>query len=394
MAEFIRSIDDIVGHRYIVDFIKDKLTKDTIPNVILFNGNPGLGKTSLAKVIAIALNGNKESLYEPVIDKNESVDCIKLFNMSSVGDETDEVVSELQNASFSSTGRKVVILDEVHGMTKKAQDAILVTLEYLPEGIYVIMCTTELAMLRESLVSRCVTFNLNNLTYNEIKEVIRKKIISQNLSFDLPQDIVLNLIASWSNNQPRKAINLIESFDQGTLVKQSELSAFVPTNNVPIIISMIEYLYGSLTKGIEFVDTLSITHDLLQSMIEVLKVGLGHKSSMVSKEDDRTLNKLFAIHDINNYLQLTITVNSREKISKRVFTSKFIEYHSSIFNGIVKDFKPTSDIQRVMNADIATIGDTAIERLREDASLLTDGERELERDASTDFLFEQGQTVE
>ena len=393
MAEFIRSIDDIIGHKYIINYLKNKIQKDSVPNVILFHGNAGLGKTSIAKVLAIAVNGNKESLYEPVIDRNESVDCIKLYNMSSIGDETDAVVGDMMSASFSSTGRKVIILDEVHGMTKKAQDAILVNLEYLPEGIYVFMCTTEMAMLRESLISRCVTFNLNNLSFNEIKQVINNKIAQRNLRFELSKDMVLNLIAGWSNNQPRRAINLLESFDVGSYISQDELSAFVATNNVPIVISIIEYLYGSMTKGIEFLDTLSITHDLLNSMIEVLKVGLGHSSSIVSSNDARTIGRLFAKYNIDNYLHFTIKVNSVERVSKRVFIARFIENHVTVKNGTRIDTRPTSDIEKVRHADIKTIGDNMVERLAEEVDNLSAVERQMRQEVSMETLFRDAQSV-
>lgn len=394
MKSFIRSLDNIIGHKYIINYLKNKIEKDEVPQVILFHGNPGLGKTSIAKVLAIEVNGNKPSLYESVIDNNESTDCIKLYNMSSVGDETDTIVSELQNASFSSTGRKVLILDEVHGMTKKAQDAILVTLEHLPKEIYVFMCTTEMAMLRESLVSRCITFNLNNLSYNEIKKVINNKISELNLVFDMPKEMVLNIIASWSNNQPRKAINLLEAFEPNSRITQEELSAFVSTTNIPIIISIIEYLYGSMTKGIEFIDSLSITNDLLNSIIEVLKVGLGYTSNMVSESDNFNIVKLFKVNNIDNFLKFALSVTSRERISKRVFLSKFIEYHITIYNGATKDYTKTNDIQRVLNSDIKTIGDNPIESLQNQANEIEDFERQINKDVSIEDLFNMGQIVE
>lgn len=391
MAEFIRSFDDIIGHQTIINFIKSKIAKNTLPNAIIFNGNAGLGKTSIAKVIAIELNGSSDYLYKSVIDENNSVDCIKLFNMSSVGDDTENVVSELQNVALSSTGKKVVILDEVHGMTKKAQDAILVNLEYLPDNLYVIMCTTELSLLRESLISRCVVFNLNNLSYNEIKQVIKRKIDAMSLKFDIALNIVVNLIATWSNNQPRKAINLLESFEQNSLVTQNELAAFIPTNNIPIVISLVNYLYGSLTLGIEFVDTLSITNDFLQTMIEVLKVGLGHRSSIVSKNDSFTISKLFKTNNINNFLMFTISVNSVERISKRVFTAKFIEHHVSIYKPIENNLTltPNSDVQSSVSQDLKTIEDYSLSDDKNDNSLSGVADNRV----SMDILWGLGQEV-
>lgn len=394
MAEFIRSIDDIIGHKYIVNYLKSKLAIDEVPDVILFNGSSGIGKTSLAKVLAILVNGNKPELYDPVIDRNESVDCIKYFNMSKLLDDTDVVVSEMQSVAFSSTGRKVLILDEVHGMTKKAQDAINVPLEFLPEGISVYLCTTEVSMLRPSLIGRCTQLNLNNLSYDEAKQVIKRKIISRNLSFELSQDMVLNLIATWSNNQPRMAVNLLESFEVGRRVTTNDLNAFISTNNIPIIISIMEYLYGSITKGIEFVSTLTISNDLLSSMIEALKVALGHTSPLVSQEHSRVISKFFAGKDVSNFIMFVTKVNAVEFISRRVFTSKFIEHHISIFNGVERNFSTTNDITKVMQADTQTISDNAIERLRQDSSLQTNLDRELGKNVSIEALWDMGKPVE
>lgn len=390
MYSFIHNLNDIIGHRYVISYLKKALDKGNVPNVILFHGNPGLGKTSIAKALAIELNGSKDGLVESVIENNVSTDCIKLFNMSSIGDETEPVINELQSASFSSTGLKVVILDEVHGMTKKAQDAILVTLEYLPSNIYVFMCTTEVTMLRESLKSRCITFNLNNLSFNEIKQVIKRKIKERDLRFSMPEEFVLSLIASWSNNQPRMAINLIESFPTSYTVTQEELSAFVATNNVDIAINIVKYLYGSLSRGIEFIDSLSITNDLLTSLIDVLKVALGYTSPLVTNSNAILIRKMFANTNVDNFLHFTLQVTSSERVSKRVFTSRFIENHISIKeHGLI----PSKD-DSFMLADARTIGDSVFESKDTGDTTPTEFDRELQNEVSIDALFNLGQIVE
>ena len=391
MAEFIRSFNDIVGHKYVLNYLQNKLSTDSVPQSIIFSGSPGLGKTSIAKLLAIAINGNKPSLIKSVIDENQSTDCIKLFNMSSVGDNVESVVAEMQTAKFSSTLKKVIILDEVHGMTSKAQDAILVHLEYLPENIYVFMCTTEVSMLRESLLSRCITFNLNNLSFYEIKQVISKKLSVLGLSFNMPRDVVINLIATWSNNQPRRALNLLESLDKNTLITQDILSAFISTDNVPICIQIIKYLYGSLTNGIEFLSSLSITSDLLDTLLDVLKVALGHSSGLISESDAITIRNIFAEYDIDNFLKFVVKVNTFNSISRRVFISRFIEYHYSIYNKGSCNFKVSEDKTKVMYGDLKTIGDNSLEHdLLENQSAF---DKALSNATSIDALFSEGQGV-
>lgn len=392
MAKFVRSIDDIVGHKYIVKYLKSHLISNTVPQTILFNGSAGLGKTSLAKVLAVELNGNDEKQKVSVIDNNQSTDCIKLFNMSDVGDNTDEVVAELQSTGLSSTGLKVVILDEVHGMTKKAQDAILVTLEYLPKNLYVFMCTTDIGLLRESLISRCVVFNLNNLSFNEAKEVIKRCVMERKLHIGMSESVFLNLIAKWSENQPRKALNLLESFDEGSTVTQDDLRAFISVNDVSIVISIMEYMYGSLTKGIALLDSLTITEDFIKCLLDVLQVALGYDSAFVSQEDAQYINKFFTKYPIDNFYRFVIKVTSMPYVRKRNIIALFIENHSSMVTE--ESHKPSVDTKKAYLQDIKEIDNNPVELLKKEASLeYNNFENELEKAASIDALFDEAEVV-
>ena len=162
MGRPITSWEQIIGHKNVCRFIRNSLEKNTVRDVILFYGNSGLGKTSIAKLMACHLIAqNNESLLkrciQEVILENKSNEFIKIIGMTDVGEKEDEIAKVKQELSlgFSTVGRKVVIIDEVQGMTKKAQDGLLTELEALQDGIYVFMCTNDVTRLQDALFSRC-----------------------------------------------------------------------------------------------------------------------------------------------------------------------------------------------------------------------------------------------
>ena len=156
MVGKIDSFDKITGHRSLIAYIKHWLETDAVPSVLLFHGNPGLGKSSIAKLMAIEMTTDEETRQESVdavIYNNKSTSGVKLFSMSKIQDREEEirkVSSELQ-MNFVNTQHKVLILDEAHEMSKAAQDSILVELEHLPKGLDVFGCTTDRAGCRPGL---------------------------------------------------------------------------------------------------------------------------------------------------------------------------------------------------------------------------------------------------
>ena len=157
MAKKIYSLDEVIGHKYVVNYFKQRIETMTLPNMIILYGSSGIGKSAIAKIVACEVAGKVKSqefvdkLKDAVIRKDQDTDCIKLFNMSTLSDKEEEIrrVVEEMNTTFSSTGIKFLILDEAHGMSNSAQDSILVELERLPDNVYVILCTTELNGLKD-----------------------------------------------------------------------------------------------------------------------------------------------------------------------------------------------------------------------------------------------------
>ena len=156
------NFDDIAGHNNTKEWLKSKLVQDKVPQVLLFCGKPGIGKTSVAKILAceLACIDNPEMLRktkEAVIGEDKSTDNVKLYNMSTL--KKDEEVANVKAdlcLGFSTTSRKVIIMDEAHGMSEQAQDSLLTSFENLEQGVYIIICTTDITRLRDAFKSRCI----------------------------------------------------------------------------------------------------------------------------------------------------------------------------------------------------------------------------------------------
>lgn len=354
----ITNWEQIVGHRSTIKFIRQALENNTVQDVILFYGDSGIGKSSIAKLLACELvsvgdENYKNKQIDAVCVRNESTESIKLFNMSAIRDKEDEIAkikSEL-SLGFAVKGRKVVICDEAHGMSKIAQDAILTELEDLQEGVYVILCTTEVNSLREALIGRCRTrFPLRMLNNNEINRLIQSEITLRELKFAMPTQTVATMISFYANNQPRVALNLLGNFKDGATVSNEEISTFMNLSNAAGIIKLIEYLYGSMVLGIDYIGSIEVDTIFVDMLVEVTKVAMCGVSKAISKQEEGKICMIMKDKDINNLIRFTIDITSSHRLTRKAIISAFMRNHISL------KVKPERDYEnKQYYKDLATI---------------------------------------
>lgn len=336
LARVIRSYDQIIGHRSKVEWIKSAVQKDNVPDVMIFHGNPGLGKSSLAKLLAIDVTTRQENTelreryVEQVIVKGESTDSIKLFNMSQIQEKEEEIqkVKAELTIGFSSTRRKVLILDEAHNMSNKAQDAILTDLENLQVGVYVFICTTEIGALRDALLSRSkATIQLMDLSDVECKRLIRQEIEGRGLAFDMSKEMAITFIASWADNQPRKALNLLDNFEDGCMVRSRELEVFINMQGAASVIELVKYLYGSMPLGLAYIESLTVDRAFVNMLIEVTRVAMGGKSSAMTQAEVIYIGKFMADKDDSHLVKFCAEVAGLSSLLKRRVVAAFLRSH-------------------------------------------------------------------
>ena len=192
---------DIIGHDYLVTYFRDHIIKGTLPHFIIMSGPEGLGKTSLADLIALSLvyglepSPERTKAYNELIAGNGSNDYIKRFKCSEDGGkDAARLIKDEMHATFNLHRPKVIICDECHGLTEASQDLFLAETEFISDKVYVIMLTTEVGKLKASLKSRAVPIHLNPLKMQDMVKVLRREVEDKGLTIQ-NESATLQMIA-------------------------------------------------------------------------------------------------------------------------------------------------------------------------------------------------------
>lgn len=327
--------EDIIGHSVIKKYFTERLEKGTLPQFIILEGPEGLGKTSLAEVVAITVNygfddsPEKQKAISEVIDNRHSIDCIKKYNMAkdSGKDTAKEVLAEL-NPSMSTTGRKVIICDECHAISEAAQDVFLVDTEYIPKNTYLIMCTTDKSKLKSTLLSRAVSIPLTALKTNEMISVLKRETVSRNLTVQ-GGDATLRMIAEWADNKPRRALNILNAFGDNERVSTEMIREFIGYMDVSEVVPLITSLTGSMTYGLTYISELKLSDSMIDIIVELLRVKLGNPSYKMSLEDYHRVHDAMENVPEECIMKFLHKIAALPKLTRAGLISAFIYSHIS-----------------------------------------------------------------
>lgn len=361
MAEKLKELDQVIGQQNIVKWFASCIKRDKMPQVIMLQGPAGIGKTSIAKIVAceVAYMNSPEKLSDAkhlVIDESKSTDCVRLYNMSNL--KSQEAVTEVKSdltIGFSSTGRKVIIMDEAHGMSDEAQDSLLTTFESLQAQVYIIICSTELESFRDAFLSRCVLRRLKNLSQTEMKAFLKRRIEENNLKFELSLPMVYTLISSYTGREPRRAINLLDSFEEGSTVTVAELETFFNVYEGKQLMTLIGYLYsGDILLGLEFIADMDLSATFQSTLLELLRVAENGQSTLLTSDAVLHLRSLVDRNGINNLLGFAIDCTTHGRVTRSAVSGYFLKWCSKsniIFNKPERFYpdKVRLDDMRLMN---------------------------------------------
>lgn len=196
-----QSLSDVVGQPHVTQTLDNAISQKRLSHGYLFSGPRGVGKTSIARILAHQVNGF------PYGDPRGSLDIIEIDAASNRRiDEIRELRDKVNLAPVSGT-YKVYIIDEVHMLTREAFNALLKTLEEPPKHVIFILATTEAHKLPETIISRTQHFAFKSVPKSAVSGHLASLAKQENLSIS---DDALNLIAEHGGGSFRDSISILD----------------------------------------------------------------------------------------------------------------------------------------------------------------------------------------
>ena len=207
---------DLIGQDIIVETIEKSISQNKIPNAFLFTGIRGVGKTTIARILAKSLNCTNSEKNDCLknkckncdeISESRHIDVLEMDAASKTGVDDVRDLIEFSRYGPTSLKFKIFIIDEVHMLSKQAFNALLKTLEEPPDYLKFIFATTEVNKIPVTVLSRCQRFDLSRIKPEELCEYLTK--VAGMEKIDINRD-VLNLISKISEGSVRDALSLLD----------------------------------------------------------------------------------------------------------------------------------------------------------------------------------------
>ena len=377
-----QSFNDLIGQEEIVQTIYNAIKSNKTPNAYLFTGIRGIGKTTIARIVAKSLNciNGVDQLCKKdycehckSITSSNHIDVLEMDAASKTGVDDVRDLIEFSRYGPNSAKYKIFIIDEVHMLSKQAFNALLKTLEEPPEYLKFIFATTELKKIPITILSRCQRFDLPRIRSEELFKYIKKITKLENGS---AKDDALKLIVKISEGSVRDALSLLDR----ALVSLSNQKKEIDLESVQkifgyfdktLMIKMFEYLLTgdeenvlNLNKKIYDlgVDPKNFLNDFLEVLyyiknISSLKLN-GSNFSLNEEEFNAILNiaKSVEAKTLMTYWQFAIMtleeleIVSNQNISIEMFLIRLLYLKDikkkKLNNDIFNDYKNNSDLNK------------------------------------------------
>ena len=336
--------DEVIGQKHIIETLKNSIKSGRFAHAYLFSGTRGVGKTTVARLLAKALSCENLKDGEPCnqcescksINNSSMVDVQEIDGASNTG--VDSIRTIRENIIYPPINGKykIYIIDEVHMLSTSAFNALLKTLEEPPEHGIFILATTETHKVPQTIISRCQHFDFKKISVVDIQKSILS--ISKREDFSIKEDAAL-LIAREARGSIRDSLSILEqviSFSQSKIEKQDVLDILGAIDRT-VINSILDYIVNGKTeevlKEIEQIykggyDLERVAGYLVEALRDSIIIALDSKNISflnTSEEELRALTEITkktTIEDLENWFQMAVKLledTNKSSIPELVF---------------------------------------------------------------------------
>ena len=256
-----QNFEDLIGQEVVAETISKSIKQNKVSNAYLFTGIRGVGKTTIARILAKSLNctagiGSQcklECANCDAITNSNHIDVLEIDAASKTGIDDVRELIEFSRYGPTSSKYKIFIIDEVHMLSKQAFNALLKTLEEPPEYLKFIFATTEVKKIPVTVLSRCTRFDLSRVKSDELFKFIKS--VSKKENGNISDDVI-KLIVRISEGSVRDALSLLDraliSSDDNNKLDIKEAQKIFGYFDKTKLIELFEYLFsGNENKVID-----------------------------------------------------------------------------------------------------------------------------------------------
>ncbi len=358
---------EVVGQKHIVTTLQNAIRLNKVAHAYLFSGPRGTGKTTIAKILAKALNCESGPAIEPCgtcflcegITKGTIPDVVELDAASNNGADDIRVIRDSVKFMPSVARYKVYIIDEVHMLSNAAFNALLKTLEEPPKHVIFILATTEPYKLPATILSRCQRFDFQAITDNEIFNRLNVVCKAEKIN---ATDEALGLIAQSAEGGMRDALSLLDaciSYSTDDVVDINDVLAVSGNVSSELLLEIINSAYlkngGTILKLLNDIladgkeiprlvndlilflrDTLLYKNNSLNSLKSIYQA-----PKFIELAGQISSNLIYSYLDVLNELQNNIRYTNQKRPYMEVALLKMCDAINQAPEVIVKEIQPT-----------------------------------------------------